>query len=190
MMFERGYHTRYLVASAGWDYSNGLVANTGKFKIDQSGISNIATIGYKKGIHLTQFGLAFQDFVRLSHRDFAPRWGITTSVNYAMNPAHEGFSDLVSLYAKLYTPGFLAHNSLSIALAYQTSIGGFKSTDALSALSFKATRLLPRGFDSTQIENRNFMAGSVNYQLPVWCPDGGWQGIIYFKRIINYFLCE
>ena len=183
MMFERGYHTRYLVASAGWDYSNGLVANTGKFKIDQSGISNIATIGYKKGIHLTQFGLAFQDFVRLSHRDFAPRWGITTSVNYAMNPAHEGFSDLVSLYAKLYTPGFLAHNSLSIALAYQTSIGGFKSTDALSALSFKATRLLPRGFDSTQIENRNFMAGSVNYQLPVWCPDGGWQGIIYFKRI-------
>lgn len=183
LMFERGYHTRYLIASSGWDYSNGLVANTGKFKIDESGISNIATIGYKKGIHLTQFALAFQDFVKLSHRDFAPRWGVVSSVNYAMNPANEGFSDLISLYAKLYTPGIFAHNSLSLALAYQTSIGGFKSSDALSALRFKATRLLPRGFDSTQIENRNYIAGSINYQFPFWYPDGGWQGIIYFKRL-------
>ena len=183
LMFQRGYHTRYFVASAGWDYSNGLVANTGKFTIDDNGISNIATIGYQKGIHLTQFGLAFQDFVKLSHRDFAPRWGVTASANYALNPANEGFSDLVSLYAKLYTPGAFAHNSLSVALAYQNSFGGFKSKDALSALRFKATRLLPRGFDSTQIENHNYMATSINYQLPVWYPDGGWQGIFYLKRL-------
>lgn len=183
LMFQRGYHTRYLIASAGWDYSNGLVANTGKFKIDDSGISNIATIGYQKGIHLTQFALAFQDFVKLSHRDFAPRWGYSAAVNYAMNPANEGFSDLVSLYGKFYTPGLFAHNSLSVAMAYQTSLGGFKSKDALSALRFKATRLLPRGFDSTQIENHNYMATSINYQLPVWYPDGGWQGIFYVKRL-------
>ena len=183
LMFQRGYHTRYFAASLGWDYSNGLVANTGKFKIDDNGISNIATIGYQKGIHLTQFGLAFQDFVKLSHRDFAPRWGFTASANYAMNPANEGFSDLMSLYTKFYTPGLFAHNSLSIALAYQNSFGGFKSKDALSALSFKATRLLPRGFNSTQIENHNYMASSINYQLPVWYPDGGWQGIFYLKRL-------
>jgi hypothetical protein len=27
------------------------------------------------------------------------------------------------------------------------------------------------------------MALSLNYQLPVWYPDGGWSGIIYFKRM-------
>ena len=182
-LFQRGYHTRYLIASAGWEYSNGLVANTGKLSFDDGGISNIATIGYSKGIHLATFGLGFQDFVRQAHRDFAPPWGVVASVTYATNPASGAFSDLLALYAKVYTPGFARHNSLTLAMAYQTSIGGFESKDALSALSFKSTRLLPRGFNSTQIENRNYLASSLNYQLPICYPDGGWRGIVYFKRI-------
>ena len=182
-LFQRGYHTRYLIASAGWEYSNGLVANTGKLSFDDGGISNIATIGYSKGIHLATFGLGFQDFVRQAHRDFAPPWGVMASATYATNPASGAFSDLLALYAKVYTPGFARHNSLTLAMAYQTSIGGFESKDALSALSFKSTRLLPRGFNSTQIENRNYLASSLNYQLPICYPDGGWRGIVYFKRI-------
>ena len=182
-LFQRGYHTRYLIASAGWEYSNGLVANTGKLSFDDGGISNIATIGYSKGIHLATFGLGFQDFVRQAHRDFAPPWGVVASATYATNPASGAFSDLLALYAKVYTPGFARHNSLTLAMAYQTSIGGFESKDALSALSFKSTRLLPRGFNSTQIENRNYLASSLNYQLPICYPDGGWRGIVYFKRI-------
>lgn len=183
MMFQRGYHTRYLIASAGWNYSNGLVANTGNLKIDADGVSNVATIGYAEGLHLTSFVLAYQDMVRQAHRDFAPPWGFTASATYAMNPANGSFSDLLALYAKLYTPGFAKHNSLNIALAYQHSIGGFQSSDAYSALTFNATRLLPRGFDSTQIENRNYMAASVNYQFPICYPDGGIRGLIYFKRL-------
>ena len=27
------------------------------------------------------------------------------------------------------------------------------------------------------------MATSLNYQLPICYPDGGWRGILYFKRI-------
>ncbi len=182
LMFQRGYHTRYLVASAGWEFSNGLVANTGKFKFED-GISNIATIGYKEGMHLTQFTLTYQDMVRMAHRDFAPRWGVIASATYATNPANGSFSDLAAVYAKLFTPGFFPHNSLTVALAYQNSFGGFHSDDAISALSFKSTKLLPRGFDSSQISNHNYMALSLNYQFPVWYPDGGWNGIIYFKRI-------
>ena len=182
-LFQRGYHTRYLIASAGWEYSNGLVANTGKLSFDDGGISNIATIGYSKGIHLASFSLGFQDMVRQAHRDFAPPWGVVASATYATNPASGAFSDLFALYAKLYTPGFARHNSLTLAMAYQTTIGGFESDDALSALSFKSARLVPRGFNSTQIENRNYMATSLNYQLPICYPDGGWRGIIYFKRI-------
>ncbi len=182
LMFQRGYHTRYLIASAGWEFSNGLIANTGKLKFDD-GISNVATIGYSRGLHLTQFSLTYQDMVRAAHRDFAPPWGVTASATYATNPHNGNFSDLVALYAKIYTPGFMPHNSLTLAVAYQNSFGGYKSNDAVSALSFKSTKLLPRGFDSSQIHNHNYMAMSLNYQLPVCYPDGGWQGILYFKRI-------
>ena len=183
LLFQRGYHTRYLIASAGWEYSNGLVANTGKLSFDDGGISNIATIGYSKGIHLTTFTLGFQDFVRQAHRDFAPPWGVVASATYATNPANGAFSDLLALYSKFYIPGFARHNSVTLALAYQTTFGGFESDDALSALSFKSARLLPRGFNSTQIENQNFLATSLNYQLPICYPDGGWRSVIYFKRI-------
>ena len=182
LLFQRGYHTRQLVASTGWEYSNGLVANSGKLQFDE-GISNIAIIGYKQGLHLTQFNLSYQDYVRLAHRDFAPRWGFVASASYATNPANGNFSDLAVLYTKFYTPGFLPHNSFSLALAYQNSFGGFHNDNVVSTLNFKSTKLLPRGFDSTQISNRNYMALSLNYQFPVWYPDGGWNGIFYVKRM-------
>lgn len=183
MMFQRGYHTRYLIATAGWSYSNGLVANTGNLKVDADGVSNVATIGYKEGMHITSFVLGYQDMVRLAHRDFLPAWGLTATATYAMNPVNGSFSDLLALYAKLYTPGFAKHNSLNIAMAYQHSIGGFQSKDAYSALIFNASRLLPRGFDSTQIENHNYMAASLNYQFPLCYPDCGIRRVIYVKRI-------
>ncbi|UKI18208.1 MAG: hypothetical protein L6V80_01225 [Bacteroidales bacterium] len=149
----------------------------------RGGISNVATIGYKKGLHLTAFSLGYQDMTRMAHRDFATPWGLVASATYAMNPADSRFDDLISLYAKTYTPGLMPHNSLTLEAAYQTSFGGFSSRDALSALTFNATRLLPRGFYTTQIENKHYIAASINYQLPLCYPDGGLHGIIYFKRI-------
>lgn len=183
LMFDCGHHIRYLVASASWSYSNGLVADTGRLHIGEGGISNVATIGYKKGLHLTAFSLGYQDMTRMAHRDFATPWGLVASATYAMNPADSRFDDLISLYAKTYTPGLMPHNSLTLEAAYQTSFGGFSSRDALSALTFNATRLLPRGFYTTQIENKHYIAASINYQLPLCYPDGGLHGIIYFKRI-------
>lgn len=183
LLFERGYHTRYFVATASWNYSNGLVANTGSLKVDKNGISNIATIGYDEGLHLMGISLGFQDLVALSHRDFAPPWGFAASASYAINPANGSFSDLLALSTKFYTPGFLPHHSFNMSFAYQTSIGGFKSEDAVSALTFKSSKLLLRGFDSSQIVSRNYMATSLNYQFPICYPDGGWRGVFYVKRI-------
>ena len=182
LLFQRGYHTRQLVAAMGWDYSNGLVANIGKLSFN-NGISNIATIGYKEGLHLTSFTIGFQDVVRQAHRDFAPPWGLAAQAAYAINPTNNSFSDLLVLYSKIFTPGFFAHNSLTLAMVYQTSIGGFQSQDALSALTFKSSMMLLRGFNASQIENRNYTAASLNYQFPICYPDGGIPGILYFKRI-------
>ena len=183
LMFDRGHHLRQLVLSTGWNYSNGLVANVGRLEISDDHITNMATIGYSRGVQILTTGIAFQDMVRLSKRDFLPPWGFALSASHGINPDNGHFGNLIVFYGKLYTPGFARHHSLSIAASYQTSIGGFSADNVLSHLSFKSTRLLPHGFSSQQIVNRNYTALSVNYQLPLCYPDGGWQGYIYFKRI-------
>jgi hypothetical protein len=53
----------------------------------------------------------------------------------------------------------------------------------LSSLSLKSSRLIPRGYNSYDIANDNYVATSLNYQAPVWYPDGGIRGLIYFKRL-------
>ncbi|MBQ5647802.1 MAG: hypothetical protein IIV16_01615 [Alistipes sp.] len=185
LYFQAGYHTRFVQVSAGYNYSNGLVAKVDKLSValGKGSVSNIAKIGYKEGVHLLQFGAGYQDMVRLAHKDFLPRWGQVISVNYALNPADHNFSHLISVYGKGYFPGVAKHHSLSLAAVYQTSLGGFDHEKALSNLAFHSGRLIPRGFYTTDIENRNYVATSLNYALPIWYPDGGFGPVIHFKRL-------
>ncbi len=185
LYFQAGYHTRFVQVSAGYNYSNGLVSKVDKISIaiGKGTVSNIAKVGYKEGVHLLQFGAGYQDMVRLAHKDFLPRWGQVLSVNYALNPADDNFSHLISVYGKGYFPGVVKHHSLSLAAVYQTSLGGFDHEKALSNLAFHSGRLIPRGFYTTDIENRNYVATSLNYALPIWYPDGGIGPFIHFKRV-------
>lgn len=184
LYFQAGYHTRYVQISAAYNYSNGLVAKVDKLSVNIGGgsVSNLATIGYKEGVHLLQFGAGYQDMVRLAHKDFLPRWGHVISLNYALNPADHNFGHLVSAYGKAYLPGVVKHHSLSLAAVYQTSLGGFDREDALSNLAFHSGRLVPRGFYTSEIENRNYVATSINYALPIWYPDLGCS-VIQLKRV-------
>ena len=184
LYFQSGYHTRFMQISAGYNYSNGLVAKVDKLsvQIGKGSVSNIAKIGYKEGVHLLQFGAGYQDLVRLAHKDFLPRWGHVLSLNYALNPADKSFRHLVSVYGKAYLPGVAKHHSLSLAAVYQTSIKGFDRENALSNLAFHSGRLVPRGFYMSEIDNRNYVATSLNYALPVWYPDLG-GSLIFFKRV-------
>lgn len=183
LLFERGYHIRQLSLSASWNYSNGMVANVDKLSFEGGKVTNFSTIGYTEGVHLLNAGISFSDMVRQSRRDFLPPWGVVLAANYAQNPTTNDFGHLIVLYGKLYTPGFARHHSLSTAVSYQTSLGGFHSDEVLSGLMLKSTRLVPRGFSSYDISNNHYLATSLNYQLPVWYPDGGIRGIIYFKRL-------
>lgn len=185
LYFQLGYRTHYLGVSASWNYSNGLVAKVRSMAnmIASGQISNVAKIGYREGVHLMQFGIGYQTQVQLAHKDFLPRNGLVLSLNYALNPANKDFAHLILAYAKLYLPGVAPHHSLSLAGAYQTSLGGFESEVLASNLSFKSTQLMPRGFTSAEIANRNYLATSVNYQLPLWYPEGGIPAFLYFKRI-------
>lgn len=183
LLMQRGYHTRQLTLGATWNFSNGMVANVDRLIFEGGKVTNIHTIGYTEGVHLLNLGIGFQDYVRQARRDFLPPWGVALSANYALNPTTDDFGHLMVLYAKLFTPGFAPHHSLSLAASYQTSIGGFHSDMVLSSLAFKSTRLVPRGFSSYDIVNNHYFASSINYQLPVWYPDGGWSGVIFFKRL-------
>ena len=184
LYFQQGYHTRQLSVSAGWNYSNGMVANMREIEWGQGGlISNIQYIGFRKGLHKLSFGAGFSDQVRMAHRDFAPRWGYTLSANYTFNPANSHFSDLISFYGQAYLPGCAPHNSVKVAATYQTSLGGYKYPSGYSPLSYRSTRLVPRGFTSADILSNNYTAVSLDYQLPVWCPEGGIGSVIYIKRI-------
>lgn len=183
LYLQSGYHTRHLSISAAYDFSNGLVAKVGNLNISGGNVSNIAKIGFSEGVHLLQVGIGFQDMVSLAHKDFQPKWGYLLSANYALNPANQDFSQLISAYAKCYLPGFAPHNSITIEALYQTSFGGFSSDQVITNMSFFTSRLVPRGFYSRDVANRNYVATSFNYSLPVWYPEGGIGSIIYFKRI-------
>ena len=183
LYFQRGYHTRQLSLSAGWNYSNGMVADLGKIEWENGSISNIQRVGFREGLHKVSFGAGFSDQVRMAHRDIAPRWGYTLSANYTFNPENAHFSDLISFYGQAYLPGFAPHNSVLVAATYQTSIGGYKFPSGYAPLSYKSTRLVPRGFTSADIVSNNYTAFQANYQLPVWYPEGGIGSVIYIKRI-------
>lgn len=183
LLLRQGYHTSQLAISTSWNFSNGMVANVDKLSFEGGKVTNIATVGYSEGVHQLSAGFTFQDFVRQAHRDFLPPWGVVLSGSYTLNPTTDNIGHLMVVYGKLYTPGFAKHHSLSLAVSYQTSLGGFHSDTVLSTLSFKSTKLLPRGFSSYDIASNNYIATSLNYQFPVWYPDGGWSGVIFFKRL-------
>ncbi|MEG1700861.1 MAG: hypothetical protein RR270_06205 [Alistipes sp.] len=183
LYFQRGYHTRQLSVWSNWNFSNGMVADLGKIEWHDGAITNFERIGFRKGLHKLAFGVGYSDQVALAHRDFAPRWGYVVSTAYTFNPSNTHFSDLISLYGQTYLPGVAAHNSLMVAATYQTSIGGYKFPSGYAPLNYRSTRLIPRGFTTAEILSNNYFALALNYQLPVWYPEGGIGSILYFKRI-------
>lgn len=183
LYFQCGYHTRQLSLATGWNYSNGMVANLGRIEWKDHNITNLQHIGFHEGLHKLSFSIGFSDQVRMAHRDFAPRWGYTLSAGYTFNPSDSYFSDLISTYAQFYLPGFVRHHSLRVAASYQTSIGGYKFPSGYAPLSYRSTRLIPRGFTSADILSNNYLAARVDYQLPLWYPEGGIGSLLYFKRI-------
>lgn len=183
ILLQRGYHTRQLALSTVWSLSNGMTANVGRLSFKNGVFGNIQKIGYSEGVQQLTVAATFQDYVRQAHRDFLPPYGFVAQGSYTLNPTSEAMGHLVVGYTKLYTRGFYPHHSFSIEASYQNTFGGFQSKDVLSDLSFKSTRLLPRGFSSYEITNKHYVATALNYHMPIWYPEAGVRGIVYFKRV-------
>ena len=78
----------------------------------------------------------------------------------------------------MYLPGIGPQHRITLRGAFQYQ------TDGQQHLRYKD--VFPRGAEYAFAAQR-YGAFSVDYQLPVWCPDGGWTGVIYFKRIRTNF---
>ncbi len=187
LYFNRGYISHYLSASVGYNYSNGLLP-TG---LDFSNVTDPETMieqptltygGVTEGVNKVSATLAYSTYVKSAQRDLTTPLGYTLSASYAGDPTHSDFSQLLSLYGKLYTPGIAKNNSFTLAAAYQNAYGGFK-IDGYSLLSYISAALIPHGFTTSDISNNNYFSASAEYKFPVCYPDFAAFNLLYFKRL-------
>lgn len=133
---------------------------------------------FTKGYQKYQGSLWWSDNRRASVRSIVPRLG------YALRADVTGaFSDrfgmIYSLYARGYLPGFMRNHSITLRAA------GMYQTEA--ELGFTQKPLFPRGAYNGWAA-KYYGAGSFDYTFPLCYPDGGINGVIYFKRIwMNLF---
>lgn len=188
LFFSRGYHNRMFTAYAGWSYSNGIMPTGLKsaYVTDLETGEDKLTITYsdvKTGLNKFSMGLSYSSYVNSAYRDLTTPLGYTLSASYATDPFSSDFSDLISLYGKLFTPGLAKNNSFTLAASYQDAIGGFE-IDGYYPLSYLSSILIPHGFSYLDISNNNYFSASAAYKFPLCYPefDALWD-LLYFKRL-------
>lgn len=163
--FSGGSHFRLLQPSFTVTHYNSLMYDPDK-------------ANFTKGYQKYQGSLWWSDNRRASVRSITPRLG------YALRADVTGaFSDrfgmIYSLYARGYLPGFMRNHSITLRAA------GMYQTEA--ELGFTQKPLFPRGAYNGWAA-KYYGAGSFDYTFPLCYPDGGINGVIYFKRIwMNLF---
>lgn len=161
-LLSSGANFRTLFPSVEYQYNNAKFYDYGKED-------------FTTGLHKVIFGLQYSENRRMAYRDFLPRFGYAARVNYAVDPFNDEFGKLWSAYGRLYLPGLAQHHSLMLRGAYQFQKDG--------TYAFRQKEIFPRGADWDAVAPRRYAAVSVDYQFPVWCPDGGINSLIYFRRI-------
>jgi hypothetical protein len=171
LVLSSGYNTRVLTPAVEYFYTNGLVF---KYLPPTTGI-------LIRGIERLNFSLTYAQQTRTAHRDFLPRWGFALRGNYVTSPTNRDFRSLYSFFVRGYLPGVAPHHSTTLRANWQAAL------DTTRPLGFQMKDVFPRG-GIYNFSTQRWAAGSVDYGLPVWYPDGGIPSILYFKRLrLNLF---
>lgn len=181
--FNSSNRVRSFTMGFGYNYSNDLVPDTKICLEDGKPTEEFFDTAYKTGLHLLQGYIRYSNMTRTAQMDFMPRWGHSFSLVAAGEPTNPDFGKLISAYGKIYLPGPVRLSYINLAATYQNSFGGLKSPYIYSSLMFNLYQLLPRGYYSTNVSNRNYFATSLNVSFPLCHPDGGIPSVLYFKRI-------
>ncbi len=115
---------------------------------------------------------------RLSWKDIDSRLGLSTSLSYRHIPSSDNYEGS-KIYAagKLYFPGLLKHDNLMITAAYEQQLNYSEK----NIYNFSSNVDLPRGYEPGYFDK--ITKASVDYQLPLFYPDFGILGLVYFKRV-------
>ena len=172
MTVSSGYWYSTLTPAAEYHYNNGLI-----FKhIDET--SGELT----RGVERLSLSLGYSGQTRMALSEFQPRWGLAARIGHVANPTNGDFHTLWTASLGGWLPGIVRPHGLRLRAAWQQA-----SDNPDAIFMFRMKEVFPRGA-RYDFSARRWLSGSVDYQLPVWYPEGGITGIVYFKRVrLNLF---
>ncbi len=172
MSVSSGAWVSSLTPSAEYGYNNGLI-----FKR-----LNEDTGELTRGVEQLSLGLGYSGQTRMAPSEFLPHWGFTARIAHTSNPTNGDFRSLWSASMGAWLPGIVRPHSLRLRGAWQ--MAGDKEG---ALFSFRMKEVFPRGA-RYEFSPRRWKSGSIDYQFPLWYPEGGIPTILYFKRVrINLF---
>lgn len=164
MQLSGGYHLRMLTPSVELEHTNSKLFY---LKGEDEG-------HFRNGMQKMKLSLMFTDNVRMAYRDLLPRWGYALRVTHTSNPFNSRFGSLWSGYGRAYLPGVLPHHSFMVRTGVQTA--------DFETYNFRQKEVFPRGakYDFTP---ERYGSLALDYQFPIWYPDGGITSLLYFRRV-------
>ncbi len=160
LSFVGGRTAKYFNIGAGYNVEQYYYKGVGKNVFNNKAINYINTF------------LSFSNVNRKALQHINPRWAQAVSLSYRDAFTFINSHKLNSSLA-LYFPGAAVNHSLVINAAYQ-------KRDTLPDL-FSNNFAYARGYEA--LSTRKMYKLGVNYHFPLWYPDGGISGLIYFQRI-------
>jgi hypothetical protein len=161
-----------LTPSAEYHYTNGLI-----YRPINEYSGNIT-----RGIERLSLALRYSGQTRMALSEFQPRWGFSARASHVSNPTNRDFKSLWSVSLGAWLPGVVRPHGTRVRLAWQ------KADDRDNTpFIFQMKEVFPRGA-RYGFSSRQWRSGSIDYAMPVWYPEAGIPGVLYFKRIrLNLF---
>ncbi len=125
-----------------------------------------------------QATLSFSRYMKMSRRDFNPRFGQFIDLELYNTPFGGDFKGKLAVArATLYFPGFAKHHSIYLRGGYQQGTSGYE----VNRYSFRNRVIRPRGFSYPF--DSEFGAASFNYAAPIWYPDIQFGPMLNIQRL-------
>lgn len=128
---------------------------------------------YNLGIGRYDGSLWYSSTRYTAHRTLTPRLGyaVKASVSGSFN---KDFGTLYSIYGRGYLPGVAKNHSITLQAAYQYQ--------EQAKYMFGSKTMVPRGVHDPYA-TKNYAALNITYAAPIFYPDWGIDGILFFKRV-------
>jgi len=165
--------------SKGIYYSNLSIGATGNYKFIEGKQTENGSLTLENGNFASaHYFVNYYRKKRLSWKDIDSRFGQSIYLSYRHIPLSDNYAgQRIHASGKLYFPGILKHHNIVINAAYEQQLDySFKNI-----YYFGSNINFTRGFEPILLDK---MANiSVDYQTPLFYPDFGVLGLIYFKRV-------